>query len=419
MKLNRTYLFIAISSAALVIVLIIQINWIFQTAKIKEELFNEKANMVLSKTAEVLTSDKETFNTIAKSAGRKEVRKIDSLFNYYMTLYNIHIGYYFEVKPDSGLITTNNKSGFINILNTNQSGCYTQCLQDDNGNVDGTDKNALELKLVFPEKEEFIIQELGIPFISSIVLILIVLFMFWQTVLSLIKEKKISEHTADFLNNMTHEFKTPLTNIALAGKMISKNPVVQQEDKVKHYSEIILQENEKLRLQVEQVLSMTALERGEIPVQKTELDFHNLIQEALKCMCIQIENRQGHLTLDLKAERYAIMGDKTQLANAVCNLIDNAIKYSKQQPEIWVQTLNGDKDLILVISDNGIGIEKKYQEKVFDKFFRVPTGNVHDIKGFGLGLAYTKKIVELHGGTIELGSEKENGTTFTITLPNG
>jgi signal transduction histidine kinase len=113
------------------------------------------------------------------------------------------------------------------------------------------------------------------------------------------------------------------------------------------------------------------------------------------------------------------MGDKTQLANAVCNLIDNAIKYSKQQPEIWVQTFNGDKDLILVISDNGIGIEKKYQEKVFDKFFRVPTGNVHDIKGFGLGLAYTKKIVELHGGTIELGSEKENGTTFTITLPNG
>jgi two-component system, OmpR family, phosphate regulon sensor histidine kinase PhoR len=419
MKLNRTYLFIAISSAALVIVLIIQINWILQTAKIKEELFNEKANMVLSKTAEVLTSDKETFNTIAKSVGRKEVRKIDSLFNYYMTFYNIHIGYYFEVKPDKGLITTNGNRGFINNLNTNQSGCYTQCLQDNNGKVAGADKNALELKLVFPEKEEFIIQEMGIPFISSVILILIVLFMFWQTVLSLMKEKKISEHTADFLNNMTHEFKTPLTNIALAGKMISKNPVVQQEDKVKHYSEIILQENEKLRLQVEQVLSMTALERGEIPVQKAELDFHKLIQDAVTCMSIQIENKQGHLTLNLKAKSFVLMGDKTHLINALCNLIDNAIKYAKQQPEITLQTFNSDKNLVLVISDNGIGIEKKYHEKVFDKFFRVPTGNVHDVKGFGLGLAYTKKIVHLHEGTIELESQTENGTTFTITLPNG
>jgi two-component system phosphate regulon sensor histidine kinase PhoR len=231
------------------------------------------------------------------------------------------------------------------------------------------------------------------------------------------KEKEISERTTDFLNNMTHEFKTPLTNIGLAGKMIIKDSNIKQEDKIKHYTGIILEENDKLKLQVEQVLSMTALEKGEIPLQETELDFHQLINACLKNITIQIENRHGHLKLNLDAERFVVMGDKTHLTNALCNLIDNAIKYSKDKPELWIQTSNVGQNLMIAISDKGIGIEKEYREKVFDKFFRVPTGDIHDVKGFGLGLAYIKKIVELHRGTIELESEKEKGTTFIMTLP--
>jgi two-component system phosphate regulon sensor histidine kinase PhoR len=274
------------------------------------------------------------------------------------------------------------------------------------------------LKLIFPEKKQYIIAEMGIPFIISVFLIIVVLILFWRTVLSLMKEKKIAEHTTDFLNNMTHEFKTPLTNIALAGKMIQKDSGINEGDKLKHYSGIILEENEKLRLQVEQVLSITALERGEIPLHKTELDFHALINESLKCISLQIENRHGSVNLNLDAISFVIMGDRTHLTNALCNLIDNAIKYSKEKPELSIQTLNNNHHLIVLISDNGIGIEKEYQKKVFDKFFRVPTGDVHDVKGFGLGLAYVKKIINLHGGTIELRSENEKGTAFTITLPN-
>ena len=261
-------------------------------------------------------------------------------------------------------------------------------------------------------------EEMGLLFITSVILILVVLVMFWRTLLSLMKEKKISEHTTDFLNNMTHEFKTPLTNISLAGKMLVKEPNIRLEDKIKHYSGIILEENEKLRLQVEQVLSMTALERGEIPLRKTELDFHLLIEECLKCISIQIENKHGNLNLSLEADRCVVLGDKTHLINALCNLIDNAIKYSKEELELSIQTYNNGDNLVVAFSDKGLGIEKEYQKKVFDKFFRVPTGDVHDVKGFGLGLAYVKKIVELHGGTIELESEKGKGTTFTITLPN-
>jgi two-component system phosphate regulon sensor histidine kinase PhoR len=215
---------------------------------------------------------------------------------------------------------------------------------------------------------------------------------------------------------MTHEFKTPLTNIALAGKMMLKESNLKQEEKIKHYSGIILEENEKLRQQVEQVLSMTALERGEIPLQKTELDLHQLIHNSLKCIGVQIENTQGEIRLDLKAENFMVMGDRTHLTNALCNLVDNAIKYSGEKPELLIQTHNDGDKFVVTISDKGIGIDSAYHEKVFDKFFRVPTGNVHDVKGFGLGLAYVKKIIELHGGSIHLQSEKGEGTTFTIVL---
>lgn len=416
MKLNRTYLFVVISSVALLSVLIIQVNWILQTAKIKEELFSEKANMVLSRTTDALRSDKETCMKIGACAemdntpqsavklGNSEVKKIDSLFKHYMRFYNFHIDYSFVVA----------KPGYLAAMHENGAGnyIYNKSLEDVGS------KNDIELKLIFPEKKQFIVAEMGKMFITSVILILVVLVMFWRTIRSLVKEKMISEHTTDFLNNMTHEFKTPLTNIALAGKMMLKDSTIKQEDKIKHYSGIILEENEKLRLQVEQVLSMTALERGEIPLRKTELDFHELIGESLKCMRLQIENKHGKITLNLDAELVVVMGDRTHLINALCNLVDNAIKYSKEKPELSFQTSNRDQNLIVVVADKGIGIEREYHRKVFDKFFRVPTGDVHDVKGFGLGLAYVKKIVELHGGTIEIQSEKGTGTTFTIIFPN-
>jgi two-component system, OmpR family, phosphate regulon sensor histidine kinase PhoR len=407
MKLNRTSIFIAITSCALLIILIIQVNWIVETARIKEEFFNEKSNIVCARTTEALSADNEVCKNLeAGNVGENENRKIDSLTRLYMRYYNFNVNYSFQVIRSQPLIFKNE------IGKQTQQACNTKSLNE------LSSKNGWELKFSFPGKEEFIRAEMKLPFIASVVLILVVLILFWRTVLSLTTEKKIAEHTTDFLNNMTHEFKTPLTNIALAGKMIVKNSSIKQEDKIKHYSGIILAENEKLRLQVEQILSMTALERGEIPLQKTELDFHQLLTDSLKPISIQIEHKEGSLKMNLEAQHFVIMGDKVHLANAICNLVDNAIKYSGEKPEVHIQTSNSDGNLIVVVSDKGFGIEEKYQKKVFDKFFRVPTGDVHDIKGFGLGLAYVKKIIELHGGIIEMTSEKESGTTFTITLPN-
>jgi len=414
MKQSRTKIFIVISSISLIILLVIQVNWILHTAKIKEDLFNEKANMVLSKTTEAIRSDEQACKEIGACAvennegvaaklGKNEIHKIDSLFKYYMKFYNFYIDYTFEVvKPK---VKSNNETSFSNNI-------FNKPLQNLVGN------NGVELKLIFPEKKQFIIAEMGTLFITSVILILVVFVLFWRTILSLLKEKKIWEHTTDFLNNMTHEFKTPLTNIALASKMLLKDSTNKQPDKIKHYSEIILEENEKLNLQIEQVLSMTALERGEIPLQKMELDFHQLINDTLKCIGIQIENQQGNIKLNLLAEIFVISGDKTHLTNALCNLIDNAIKYANEKPDITIHTYNRGKFLVIEVSDNGIGIEKEYQKKVFDKFFRIPTGDIHNVKGFGLGLAYVKKIVEIHQGIIEIKSEPNKGTIFTISLPN-
>jgi two-component system phosphate regulon sensor histidine kinase PhoR len=404
MKKSRTNIFIAVSSIALLIVLIIQVNWIFRTAKIKEGIFNEKANMVLSKTAEALSADTMMCKTMEMCIGKDEIHVTDSLFNNYMNFYNLHIDYSFDVKAP-GSVTSENEGGLKNNI-------YKKRIEEE------ATKNGLELNLFLPGKKQFIKQEMGTMFITSVILIIVVLVMFWRTILLLLKEKRVSEHTTDFLNNMTHEFKTPLTNIALAGKMIVKDATIAQEDKIRHYSGIILEENEKLRHQVEQVLSMTALERGEIPLLKTELDFHEIIKESLKYISIQIENKQGNLELNLDADNFVVVGDRTHLTNALCNLVDNAIKYSKDVPELSVKTKNIDQNLIVVISDKGIGIEKIYQKKVFDKFFRVPTGDVHNVKGFGLGLAFIKRIVELHGGSIDLRSEVGVGTTFTITVPH-
>jgi two-component system phosphate regulon sensor histidine kinase PhoR len=413
MKLNRTNIFIVISSIALILVLIIQINWILQTAKQKEDLFNEKANIVLARTTEALSANEEDAANLEN--GRSEIVKptIDSLLKYYMNYYNFHVEYDFEVVRSQTSFPSDFGTPGSSAATTQQpQACYNKSL-DEMSSI-----NQWRLLLDFPGKEKFVRTEMAIPFIISVVLIILVLVLFYRTVRSLVREKKIYEHTSDFLNNMTHEFKTPLTNIALAGKMIARDPGVKQEDKIKHYSGIILEENEKLRLQVEQVLSMTALERGEIPIQRTELDLHQILNACIRSISIQVENKQGDLQKDLKAERPVVTGDQTHLSNAICNLIDNAIKYSGENPLISIETFNKNGNVVLSVSDNGIGIAKEYHDKVFEKYFRVPTGNVHDIKGFGLGLAYVKKIIEMHEGTIELQSEKGSGTTFIITLPN-
>lgn len=415
MKKNKPYLYISISSIALVIVLAIQVNWLIETARIKEEIFNEKANMVLSKTTDELCSDQamcsrigtcmdeeEGSNHLNAVLNKNDVDKIDSLFKKHMKFYNLGLACKFVIEQHQTEHTAQ-RTGYM-------SNTFYK-------NLDETDNlKGLKLKLIIPDKRQFILQEMGPMFFSSILLILVVLAMFWRTTLSLLKEKRIAEQTTDFLNNMTHEFKTPLANIALATKLIRKKEIIGDVQKVQGYTEMITAENDKLIHQVEQVLSMTALERGEIPLHLEQVNIHDTVHAVLKSMSLQIEQKGGRVITNFMANNPYTMADKTHLYNAINNIVDNAIKYANEKLIIHITTSNIEQDLVLSIRDEGIGMDEEAQTKVFDKFYRVPTGNIHNVKGFGLGLSYVKRIVDLHKASISINSKTGKGTEFILTF---
>jgi two-component system phosphate regulon sensor histidine kinase PhoR len=402
MQRNKTGVFIAISSLALLLVLIIQVKWILQTAKIKEELFNEKANMVLNRTAQALASDTVTCKQMVTCVGQNELNKTDSLFSNYMKYYDFHPNYTFEVRS-SGTPEGSNTT-FVN------GSIYKRQIEQEASN------NGLELNLFLSDKKQFIVAEMGTMFLTSVILILVVLLFFWWTIYSLTKQKRMAEESTEFISNMTHEFKTPLTNIALAGRMIQKNSNAGQEKKMHYYASIILNENEKLSHQVDHVLGMTDMERGGVSLNLTLFDFHKLIDEVLQTMQLQLTNKDVEVKKEFNAKSYFVRGDKIKMTVVICNLIDNAIKYANTQPELQIQTYNREGLFVVSVADNGIGIMPQFHDKVFDKFYRVPTGDIHNVKGFGIGLTFVKKIIELHKGTIRLQSELGRGSTFIISL---
>ena len=414
MKLLRSHSFIIISSLALIALLAIQVTWIIKSAELKEQMFTEKANMILSKTVEAIGEDKVTCgrigaslkqngnNNISAVLSKRELHKIDSIFAYYMRFYHFQVKYSYDViKPTSA--NSEGKSDFSNNI-------YNQSLTDANQN------ELFELKLIFPDKVDFILAEMGSMFLVSVVLICIVLLMFWRTIIIFNKEKEISKRTNEFLNNMTHEFKTPLTNIGLSIKLLLRDANIKQEDKIHHYANIVLEENKKLHWQVEQILNMAAIERGEIPLQNVQVDMNEILENSIRALSLQLENNKAIINTNLLAENYIVHGDDKHLSNVINNLLDNAIKYSVDKPMITINTRNEKGMLFIEVQDNGIGIDKVHHKRIFEAYFRVPTGNVHDVKGHGLGLSYVKKIVELHGGNVELHSELNNGSTFTISL---
>lgn len=400
LKLNRTTSLVAICSAALLVILAIQLNWIMQTARYKEEYFAERGNIVLARTTESITNDSALSRRLGTGMTPRDSVKIDSLIHHYMSYYNFHVPYSFT-------LGSSHFSGF-SFTDPAPGGCFVKSLDDLNS------KNAWVLQLHFPERDDAVRAEMGIPFFASVLITILVLALFGKTVSSLLAQKKIAEHQVDFLNSMTHEFKTPLTSISLATKMILKDATQQQQEEIRDNCGIILKENERLRLQVEQVLGASIHEKDQFPLQKTEVDIHQLISNSVELLGMQIASRQVNLKIGLEAQRTVVMGDKTHLTNALRNLLDNAIKYAGTAPALCVETHNTANKVVIVIEDNGPGIPAEYHKKVFEKFFRIP--GTPDAGGFGLGLHYVKRVIDLHEGTIALKSGQ--GTTFTITLPH-
>ena len=273
------------------------------------------------------------------------------------------------------------------------------------------------LVIDFPSQEKYLMSKIWFPLSSSALLILIILICFGYAVFTIVRQKKISVMKTDFMNNMTHEFKTPISTIGLAIEALLDPTIPQKTSMKMKYLGIIADENKRLESQVADVLQMAQLDKNELKLNLVTVDLHAIIQQAVDKISIQMERKLGHLKLALKASQFKLKGDEAYLLGVLLNLLDNALKYSKDAPNIMIRTQNIRGQLICSIKDHGMGMSKEAQRSIFQKFYRVASGNVHNIKGFGLGLAYVKEIITLHHGSIEVESELKKGTNFIVKFP--
>jgi two-component system phosphate regulon sensor histidine kinase PhoR len=221
----------------------------------------------------------------------------------------------------------------------------------------------------------------------------------------------------DFINNMTHELKTPISTISLASQMLQDGTVSNTQKTIEHLSTVINQESKRLSFQVEKVLQMAVFNEGRLKLKFKEFDVNNMIRSVISNFELRVKSKNGTLETEINAEHPLIKGDEVHITNVIFNLLDNAMKYSKEIPEIKVSTENKKGFIVISVQDKGIGISKEHHTQIFDRFYRVPTGNIHNVKGFGLGLSYVKKIVDSHNGTIKVESVIHKGTKFSILFP--
>jgi len=274
-----------------------------------------------------------------------------------------------------------------------------------------------DLALYFPQSKFHLLQQTGILFFSSLIFISIIIFSFVYTIRTIFKQKNFSTLLTDFINNMTHEFKTPISTITLASESLNNKTVREDDVKLVKYGTIIHDESKRMRNQVEKILQMATLEEGDFELNITEISIHELLENAVKNMQVQIEGKKGKITKELNAELFEIKGELIHLENIIHNILDNAIKYTKENPEINILTQNINDQIQISFTDNGIGLKPEEKELVFEKYYRVPTGNVHNVKGFGLGLSYVKLMTEAHNGKVEVESTFGKGSTFKLYLP--
>ena len=274
-----------------------------------------------------------------------------------------------------------------------------------------------ELIVSFPEKDKYVFSSILSVGGLTLFLTLFIVFVSTSALYQIVQQKKISEIKTDFINNMSHEFKTPIATINLALDAISNPKSLKTPNKLIQYANLIREENNRMLIQVENVLRISQLQKSNETIHKKSIDLHKIILEATNHVQLLLKDKGGILNTNLNASNYVINGNKDHITNIIINLMDNAIKYCDKKPNIKIETYNQKNDLIFTVSDNGIGMTANVQKKIFDKFYRATSGNIHNIKGHGLGLSYVKKIVDLHKGKIILESKYGVGTNFIITLP--
>jgi len=273
------------------------------------------------------------------------------------------------------------------------------------------------LRLAFPKKNSHILSTMTVSMATSGSLLMVLIFCFGYTIFSILKQKKISEMKTDFINNMTHEFKTPVSTIMIASEALKDDEIVADRSRIRRLANIIYEENARLGSHIERVLNIARIEKDDFKLDIKPVDVNEMITDVLDSMALKLQKSNAETSLRLEADHATINADELHFSNVLYNLVDNAIKYSKETPHITITTTTVRNTLVITVADKGIGMSREEQARIFEQFYRIPTGNLHDVKGFGLGLSYVNTIVKRLDGTISVRSEKDKGSEFELRFP--
>jgi len=384
-----------------------QVKKMLEADSIENIVRNPKSNVIAALTEEYRKSDeplKKRLNSFW----------IDSLLRFELHNRGIFLPFSYEVTTansdslifSSAMDTEGNKPKFTE-ANTYQKAIFGNEVINDPGKI----------KISFPQKSSFILSNMTATMGTTGGLLFVLIFCFGYTIFSILQQKKISEMKIDFINNMTHEFKTPVSTIMIASEALKDVEIAEDKTRVARLANVIYEENVRLGSHIERVLNIARIEKNDFKLEKKPVDVNDMITIVLDSMALKLQKCNATTTLHLDAENAVIIGDELHFSNVMYNLIDNAIKYSKETPDITITTVNKNGGICIRVTDKGIGMNRDQQSKIFEQFYRIPTGNLHDVKGFGLGLSYVNTIVKRLDGTISVKSEKEKGSEFELKFP--
>lgn len=383
---------------------------VFSNRRIEDNLSPEQFLLKvgkISKSKEVLFES--AYNDISKRNPIEErigdINKFEKIIERNLERMNINLDFEYAIFDQDSITKISSEKFDL----SNQS--YSSLIFKDEN-----DLSNYSLKVAFPGRTPFLLGSLVSVIITSIIFTSIIIIAYVTTILLLLRQRQISQIKTDFINNMTHEFKTPIATINLALSAIKNPKTIVNKEKVKKYLQMIYDENNRMHDQVENVLMISHLERNQLNIEKTKQDINEIIDLAISHVSLIVENNNGNIITEKDADNSMVIGNETHLINVIVNILDNAIKYNDNSPEIFIKTLNIGSRVLIEIKDNGIGMSKAVQSKIFEKFYRKQTGDLHDVKGHGLGLAYVKKIIAFHNGNITVDSAVGKGSKFTIQL---
>lgn len=420
MKGKSVLLITVLFSLALVGVLYSQFMWIKKAVQLKEEQFDHRIDMALNDIVDeyeryqdtsfnilhmVIAHDNDEHSTILDVVNPKV---LDSLLTKYTQYHNVQTAYEFAIVKTNDGTPVFASSGFKSVDGLKRYKVCLSCLWQ---------KEIYHLAVIFPERSKYLFFGFSKWVILSTLFILIVVASFWYTVHTFVKQKKVSQIKNDFVNNMTHEFKTPISTIQLTGEMLLKKLKKVDDTSVHRYIEIILKENVRMRSQVEKILQMAVMEKEEFHLNKERFDLHELITNTVDNLCLDFCEANADIKYNLNASEPLVFADQVHVTNIILNLVQNSIKYSTEIPQVTISSRNIADKIEVSIEDKGIGMKQDQLKHIFDKFYRISTGDVHNVKGFGIGLFYVKTMLEAHGGSIKVESQLNKGSSFIVLLP--